>query len=96
MRGFTKAAVSLSSILAPVSAFVIPESAPLSVGGSKPSVEYRELLPDCHDCSSTLTKVGSAEALVKFKTEQTQASNDEQPVGLNADNPTCFICSDLL
>ncbi len=96
MRGFTKAAVSLSSILAPVSAFVIPESAPLSVGGSKPSVEYRELLPDCHDCSSTLTKVGPAEALVKFKTEQTQASNDEQPVGLNADNPTCFTCSDLL
>ncbi len=96
MRGFTKAAVSLSSILAPVSAFVIPESAPLSVGGSKSSVEYRELLPDCHDCSSTLTKVGPAEALVKFKTEQTQASDDEQPVGLNADNPTCFTRSDLL
>lgn len=79
MRGFTKAAVSLSSILAPVSAFVIPESASLNVGDSKSIVEYRELLYDCHDCSSKLTRIGPGEALVKFKAEQTQGS-DEQSV----------------
>ncbi len=57
MRGFTKAAVLLSSTLASASAFVIPDSALVSIGDSKSVVEYSELLHYCHDCPSKLIKI---------------------------------------
>ena len=44
MRGFMKAAAWLSSTLASVSAFVIPDATSPGVGDLKSTVEYRELL----------------------------------------------------